>query len=590
MDCNEKWSVCNKKGDFEFIMNTFGVTASTARLLINRDKTTEEEIREFLYPDEAMLYPGTLMRNLTEAADIIEEKLSSHAKIRIIGDYDADGIMSTFILYDALQKLGAEADFYIPDRVRDGYGINEDMIVKASEDGIDTVLTCDNGISALDAAAEAKKRGITLIVTDHHELPEELPDAKVIVDPKHPDDTYPCKNICGAVVAAKLAAELLERKGLAPKNKGCLDYIEYMGIATICDVVPLEKENKTIASLGLKKLNEKYLAGTDVTDINTGLKALIDLCDIKGIISDHTVGFVIGPCLNATGRLDLAGRALHMLLAKDPAEALQYAGECRELNEERKAMTVSETEKALNILETEGALDRVIVVELPECHESLAGIIAGRLREKYIKPVFVLTKGKDVIKGSGRSIPGYNMFGEMQKCSELFTKFGGHPMAAGLSLLEENVALFRSKINDICTLTEEDMKKKVLLDAAVPISAFDEKSVAELQLFAPCGPENPAPLFGDRNNRVIRLRRIGKNNNFLKLSMEDSKGVRYSAVCFKDAEEIITALSEKYGTAQVDRAFEGRDNDIRLTISYIPEINEYNGVRSIQMKIQGILY
>ena len=279
-----------------------------------------------------------------------------------------------------------------------------------------------------------------------------------------------------------------------------------------------------------------------------------------------------------------------MLLAKDPAEALQYAGECRELNEERKAMTVSETEKALNILETEGALDRVLVVELPECHESLAGIIAGRLREKYIKPVFVLTKGKDVIKGSGRSIPGYNMFGEMQKCSELFTKFGGHPMAAGLSLLEENVALFRSKINDICTLTEEDMKKKVLLDAAVPISAFDEKSVAELQLFAPCGPENPAPLFGDRNNRVIRLRRIGKNNNFLKLSMEDSKGVRYSAVCFKDAEEIITALSEKYGTAQVDRAFEGRDNDIRLTISYIPEINEYNGVRSIQMKIQGILY
>ena len=590
MDCNEKWSVCNKKGDFEFIMNTFGVTASTARLLINRDKTTEEEIREFLYPDEAMLYPGTLMRNLTEAADIIEEKLSSHAKIRIIGDYDADGIMSTFILYDALQKLGAEADFYIPDRVRDGYGINEDMIVKASEDGIDTVLTCDNGISALDAAAEAKNRGITLIVTDHHELPDELPDAKVIVDPKHPDDTYPCKNICGAVVAAKLVAELLERKGLAPKNKGCLDYIEYMGIATICDVVPLEKENKTIASLGLKKLNEKYLAGTDVKGINTGLKALIDLCDIKGIISDHTVGFVIGPCLNATGRLDLAGRALHMLLAKDPAEALQYAGECRELNEERKSMTVSETEKALNILETEGALDRVLVVELPECHESLAGIIAGRLREKYIKPVFVLTKGKDVIKGSGRSIPGYNMFGEMQKCSELFTKFGGHPMAAGLSLLEENVALFRSKINDICTLTEEDMKKKVLLDAAVPISAFDEKSVAELQLFAPCGPENPAHLFGDRNNRVIRLRRIGKNNNFLKLSMEDSKGVRYSAVCFKDAEEIITALSEKYGTAQVDRAFEGRDNDIRLTISYIPEINEYNGVRSIQMKIQGILY
>ena len=592
MDCNEKWSVCNKKGDFGFIMNTFGVTASTARLLINRDKTTEEEIREFLYPDEDNLHPGTLMRNLKEAADIIEEKLSSLKKIRIIGDYDADGIMSTFILYDALKKLGAEADFYIPDRIRDGYGINADMIVKASEDGIDTVLTCDNGISATDAAEEAKKRGITLIVTDHHELPAELPEASIIVDPKHPEDTYPCKNICGAVVAAKLSAELLERHGLAAKNKGCLDYIEYMGIATICDVVPLEKENKTIASLGLKKLNEKYLLGDTTGDgsINMGLKALIDLCDIKGVISDHTVGFIIGPCLNATGRLDLAGRALHMLLAEDPAQALKYAGECRELNEERKSMTVSETEKALKGIESEGITDRVLVVELPDCHESLAGIIAGRIREKYIKPVFVLTKGKDMIKGSGRSIPGYNMFGEMQKCSELFTKFGGHPMAAGLSLPEENVAVFREKINALCTLTEEDMKKKVLLDAAVPISAFDEKSVEELQLFAPCGPENPAPLFGDRNNKVVRMRRIGKNNNFLKMTMEDSKGVRYSAVCFKDADEVILALSEKYGTAQVDRAFEGRDNDIRLTISYVPEINEYNGIRSIQMKIQGILY
>ncbi len=578
MDCNEKWSVCNKKGDFGFIMNTFGVTASTARLLINRDKTTEEEIREFLYPDEDNLHPGTLMRNLKEAADIIEEKLSSRKKIRIIGDYDADGIMSTFILYDALKKLGAEADFYIPDRIRDGYGINADMIVKASEDGIDTVLTCDNGISATDAAEEAKERGITLIVTDHHELPEILPDASVIVDP---------------------AVELLNR-GLTPSTQQSdkadrspyYRYIEYMAIATICDVVPLHKENKTIASLGLKKLNEKYHSAscTDDGSINMGLKALIDLCDIKGVISDHTVGFIIGPCLNATGRLDLAGRALHMLLAEDPAQALKYAGECRELNEERKSMTVSETEKALKGIESEGITDRVLIVELPDCHESLAGIIAGRIREKYIKPVFVLTKGKDMIKGSGRSIPGYNMFGEMQKCSELFTKFGGHPMAAGLSLPEENVAVFRDKINALCTLTEEDMKKKVLLDAAVPISAFDEKSVEELQLFAPCGPENPAPLFGDRNNKVVRMRRIGKNNNFLKMTMEDSKGVRYSAVCFKDADEVILALSEKYGTAQVDRAFEGKDNDIKLTISYVPEINEYNGIRSIQMKIQGILY
>lgn len=591
MQSNEKWAICNKKGDFDHIMNTFGVTASTARLLINRGKNTDEEIREFLYPDEDMLHPGTLMRNLKEAADLIDEKLSSGSKIRIIGDYDADGIMSTYILYDALKRTGAEADFYIPDRIRDGYGINSEMIIDAANAGVDTVITCDNGISAVDAADEAKKRGITLIVTDHHELPEVLPDAAIIVDPKHPEDSYPCKNICGAVVAAKLSAELLERRGLAPKNKGCMDYIEFMGIATICDVVPLDKENKTIATLGLNRLNHLYLYGEkdERHKANAGLKALIDLCDIKGSITDHTVGFVIGPCLNATGRLDLASKAINMLISAEGEDALKFASECRELNEERKSMTVSEAGKALEMLEASGDLQRVLVVELPDCHESLAGIIAGRIKEKYFRPVIVLTGAKDGVKGSGRSIPGYNMFEELQKCADLFTKFGGHPMAAGLSLKSENVETFRAKINELCTLSEDDMKKKVLLDAVVPISCFDEKSVEELKLFSPCGTENPAPLFGDRNNRVIRMRRIGKNNNFLRFTMEDSKGVRYNAVCFRDADELLESFAEKYGSASVDAAFAGRDNDISLTLCYVPEINEYNGVRSIQMKIQGFL-
>ena len=652
---NEKWSIKGKKGDFEFIMNTFGVTACTARLLINRGKTEERDIREFLYPDESMLYPQSQMRNLLAAADVIEEKLSSRKKIRVIGDYDADGIMSTYILTDALKKIGAEADFYIPDRMRDGYGINPDMITVAANDGIDTIITCDNGISATDAADEALERGITLIVTDHHELPEVLPEAKVIVDPKHPDDTYPCKNICGAVVAAKLASELLERKNIVPKGKGVLRYLEFMAIATICDVVPLDGENRTIASLGLKKLNSEYLGSVDESSgINLGLKALIDSCDLKEKISDYHIGFVIGPCLNATGRLDLAARAMELLCSKDMKQALALAQQCRDLNQERKDMTFRETEKAFKLLEVAGngittsgntensntrngsaangntensnarngstangnigssviessileilnseiikitgeatKNDKILVVVLPDCHESLAGIIAGRVREKYNKPTFVLTGAQNGIKGSGRSIPGYNMFGELQKCSELFTKFGGHPMAAGLSLPTENVAEFRKRLNENCTLTDEDLMRRVELDAAVTIGCFDEKSVEELNLFYPCGQENPTPIFGDMNVNVIRMRRIGKNNNFLRFNFEDSKGYKFQAIYFKDIEELLECIAEKFGQNSVDLAFEGMPNNIKLTLSYVPEINEYNGVRSIQMKVQGFLF
>lgn len=622
---NEKWSIKGKKGDFEFIMNTFGVTACTARLLINRGKTEERDIREFLYPDESMLYPQSLMRNLPEAADVIDEKLSSHAKIRVIGDYDADGIMSTYILTDALKKIGAEADFYIPDRLKDGYGINAEMIDAAKLDGIDTIITCDNGIAAVEAADEAKKLGITLIVTDHHELPEVLPDARIIVDAKHPEDTYPCKDICGAVVAAKLAAELLERRNMAQKGKGVLPYLEFMAIATICDVVPLDGENRTIASMGLKKLNTEYLGSVDdtyfsssITDtlgekgntshINLGLKALIDTCELKDRISDYNIGFVIGPCLNATGRLDLAARAMKLLCSNDMKEALALATECRELNQERKDMTFKETEKAFQILENsvnienqdESAVlkitgnanlsEKVLVVVLPTCHESLAGIIAGRIREKYNKPTFVLTGAKEGMKGSGRSIPGYNMFGELQKCADLFTKFGGHPMAAGLSLATENVAEFRRRINENCDMTDEDMMRRVELDAAVTLGCFDEKSVEELNLFYPCGQGNPTPIFGDMNVKPTRIRRIGKNNNFLRFNFEDSKGCRFQAVYFKDPEELIDCITEKYGRDQVDLAFEGSPNNIKLTLSYVPEINEYNGQRSIQMKVQGFLF
>ena len=589
---NEKWTIWNKNGDFNFIMNTFGVTASTARLLINRGKTDEKDIREFLYPDESMLHSSRLMRNLCEAADVIEKKLSSRVKIRVIGDYDADGIMSTYILTDALKRLGAEADFYIPDRMKDGYGINTEMILAAARDGIDTIVTCDNGISAYEEAEEALRQGITLIVTDHHELPEKLPRAKVIVDPKHPDDSYPCRCICGAVVAAKLAAELLERRGLEPEGRGVLPYLEYMAIATICDVVPLTGENRTIASLGLKKLNAVYLSDSNLEEQsrNIGLKALVDVCELHGNITDYTIGFVIGPCLNATGRLDLAKTAMQLLKAESQEDALALAIECKQLNEARKDMTIKESEKATALLESSEQLDKVLVVELPDCHESIAGIIAGRLRERYSRPVFVLTRGKDGFKGSGRSIPEYNMFEEMQKCSEYFSKFGGHPMAAGLSLPEENIALFRQKINEACTLSDNDMKKKVRADAKVAPSCFNESGVKELELFYPCGQENPAPLFIDAGVKLRKFRRIGKNSNFLKLSLVDSAGKGIEGICFKDAEEIIGYMTENFGSDQVQRAFNGLDSDIRFSICYVPEINDYNGTRSIQIKIQGFWF
>ena len=594
-EMNEKWSVCNKTGDFNFIMNTFGVTASTARLLINRGKVTEKDIREFLYPEPDMLFRPELMRNLVGAADVIDKKLSSGGlKFRVIGDYDADGIMSTYILSDMFKRLGAEADFYIPDRIKDGYGINEDMIRKAHEDGIDTIITCDNGISAVSAAELSKKLGITLIITDHHELPNVLPDADIIIDPKHPMDTYPCKDICGAVVAAKLASFLLERHNIVKNGEGCLDYLEFMAIATLCDVVPMAGENRTIAVLGLRKLNACYkgkerVFNTGDKTVNHGLKALIELCEIKGDINDYTVGFILGPCLNATGRLDLAGRAMNMLQAVSDTEAKEYAGECIRLNEERKRLTLEWTERAFEILDSSENIDKVIVAELPECHESLAGIIAGRIREKYLRPSFVLTNGKDGMKGSGRSIPGYNMFEELQKCSDLFSKFGGHPMAAGLSLMTDNAAMFRERININCNLCEEDFKKKVLLDAVVPLSSFDEKSVEELKLFMPFGSGNPSPVFGDRNNKVIRMKRMGKNNNFLKFILEDSKNRKFEAICFKNADDIIRMFKEKYGESQVDAAFSGKYNDISVMVSYTPEINEYNGNRSIQMKISGLL-
>lgn len=606
----QNWTVCNKSGDFAGIMDRFGLSSVAARLLVNRDIVEEKAIRDYLYPDESLLNSPQLLYNLDKAADIICRKLDKGAKIRVIGDYDADGIMATNILTDALTRLGADVDFYIPDRIKDGYGINCEMINDAGNDGVDTIITCDNGIAATAAASEARNRGITLVVTDHHELPDVLPEAEVIVDPKQPEDNYPCRNICGAVVAAKLAEELLNRR-LGNKAGRSVEYIEFMAIATICDVVPLTDENRTIAKLGINRLNEVYMSVlkdinskedflellTDMSflkqceekRINIGLLALLFICEIKGgVLSDYTIGFVIGPCFNATGRLDLAAKSLHLLKCSTGAEAYNYAEICRKLNEERKAMTAEFAEKAYTMVESGLLEDRVLVVELPECHESLAGIIAGRIREKYCRPTIVLTNAVEGMKGSGRSIPEYNMFEELKECSDLFTKFGGHPMAAGISLPTDNVSELRRKLNENCRLTDEDMCDKIVLDAAAGFNIFTEREVQEIELFAPFGQGNRQVLFGERELTVLRISNMGKDGMYLRFDVSNKYNCRYQIPYFKDKAEILSQLENKYGKAEVDAAFSGSQNSLRITVAYVPKMNSYKGINSVQMNVRYI--
>lgn len=605
----QKWNVYNKTGDFAGIMKSFNLSNVAARLLVNRGLTEEKQIEEYLYPSERLLNSPKLMLDLTRAADLIESKILSAAKIRVIGDYDADGIMSTFVLTDALKRIGADVDFYIPDRIKDGYGINSEMIKRAGDDGIDTVITCDNGISATEAASEARGLGITLVVTDHHELPVVLPDAEILIDPKRPEDAYPCRDICGAVVAAKLAAELLEKMGVSDSQEAFCDYIEFLAIATICDVVPLTSENRVIAKLGLKRINESYMplikhitsAGIQFNNItqkdltvlkngrslNIGLLALLYICEFKdSFISDYSIGFVLGPCFNATGRLELASTALQLLRSTTADEALKRAMECRQLNEERKELTLKYSSLAFEMLDSKGVEDRVLVVELPECHESLAGIIAGRIREKYCRPTIVLTSAENGMKGSARSIPEYNMFAGLSQCAKLLSRFGGHPMAAGLSIRKEDVKALREQLNANCRLTEEDMTDKITLDAAVGFNMFTEREVKEIELFAPFGSGNPSVLFGERDLVVLKISHLGKNGTYLKFDVRNTYGFRYQIPYFKDKTELLKELEVKYGKDEVEAAFSGKENAIRLAVAYVPKMNEYNGIRNVQISVK----
>ena len=564
------WKVYAKKADFYGIGKKYNIDPVIARVIRNRGVIEEKDIDMYLSTGQESLKilhnPRTLL-NMDKAVSIIKEKNSSSAKIRIIGDYDIDGICSIYILYKALERIGADVDYVIPHRITDGYGINENLILQAKEEAIDTIITCDNGIAAIDQIAYAKKLGMTMIVTDHHDIPyieednEKLylsSEADAIINPKQVECTYPFKLLCGAGVAFKLVQVLYEEYGVLESELS--EMIEFAAMATIGDIVDLKDENRVIVKIGLNKIKKTK---------NLGLKALIDLCGIDAEnISTYHIGFIIGPCLNASGRLDTAKRALEMFLEKDEKKAYELAGDLKALNDERKDMTQKELLKGLDIVEKNGLnSDNVLVVYLPECHESLAGIIAGRIREKYYKPTIVLTGAQDGVKGSGRSIDNYNMFEEINKCKELLTKFGGHPMAAGMSLSEENVENFKKKLNDCAKLSESDLTKVTWIDVAMPVDYVTMDLVKQLCVLEPFGKSNEKPTFADSNLIVRNAYLIGKNKNVLKITFENQRGNIIEAISFNASQENLPLKGDK------------------KSILYYPNINTYNGRTSLQFNI-----
>lgn len=582
----EKWFVINKGADFAGIAKRFGISPVTARLIRNREVMGDEAIARYLKGGIGELYDPYLLLDSDRLTDILVQKISEQKKIRVIGDYDIDGVMSTYILYKGITRCGGSVDFQIPDRMKDGYGINDHLIEQADEAGIDTIITCDNGIAAIGEIAHAKSLGMTVLVTDHHEIPytEERgerhykrSEADAIVNPKQMECTYPYKNLCGAAVAWKVIQILYEKCDIAVEES--YDFLENVAFATVGDVMDLTDENRILVREGLKRIH---------TTMNPGMRALILQNKLEPEqISSYHFGFVLGPCINASGRLETAKIALNLFLQEDVKKASEIAAELVDLNAQRKDMTAEGVELAMQQVEEGNTGEKVLVVYLPDVHESLAGIIAGRIREACHKPTFVLTKSEDGVKGSGRSIEAYSMYEELCKCQELFTKFGGHPMAAGLSLPEANVEIFREKINACCGLTEEDFIPKIKIDIPMPVDYPDIPLVNELLLLEPFGKANVKPQFADKNLGIDRAVVVGKNQNVLKLTLKTERGKSISAVYFGDVEKFREYYGRKYGENEVQQAFLGRTNGIRMSVVYYPEINRYQGNESIQIVIKN---
>ena len=562
--------VAAKRADFKGIGERFGIDQVTARIIRNRDVIGEKAIEKYLHGSRKDFYSPWLLKDMEKVVAILQEKIENRNRIRIIGDYDIDGVMSTYILLESLRGLGCDVDMMIPNRITDGYGINEHLIEQAWQEGRDTIITCDNGIAAVTQIRKAKDLGMTVIVTDHHEVPFEdlegerkeiLPPADAIVNPKQKACSYPFAGLCGAVVAMKVMEALYEK--MAPEVDLVDKMLPFAGIATIGDVMDLQDENRILVKEGLQRLHHTT---------NLGLQELIRVNNLEPEnISPYHIGFILGPCLNASGRLDTAKRALQLLLADSREEAAVLAGDLKNLNESRKEMTAQGLEKAIEQVESTSMMeDTVLVVFLPECHESLAGIIAGRLRERYHKPSFVLTRGEEGVKGSGRSIESYSMYEKLCECKEYLTKFGGHPMAAGLSLEEENVERFRRKLNEQSGLTEEDLVEKVTIDVPMPIHYIRKDLVQELSLLEPFGKGNEKPLFAQKNLWISQMRVFGKNRNVVKMRLTDENGYPMDGVYFGNGDEF---------------AEEGRGKR-KISIVYYPDINMYQGRESLQVIIR----
>ena len=587
----EKWFVAAKKADFDAWSQKFNITPVTARIIRNRDIFSEEEVEKYLHGTFLDMYPPEAMTDMEDAAAIIEEQLRGGRKMRVIGDYDVDGITASHILTKGLRALSADVDTVIPHRMKDGYGLNDQLIEKAYEDGIRTIVTCDNGIAAYSQIALAAEKKITVVVTDHHEVPyneengvrtEILPPAAAVVDPKREDCTYPYKNICGAVVAYKLVELLFRRSDLEPEEKQALldEFIQLAAVATVCDVMELLDENRIIVKEGLKRIHTKPCIG---------LKALMEVNGIEpGKLTAYHLGFVVGPCLNATGRLDTAARALELLAAPDTRTAVSLAGELKEMNDSRKTMTLMGLEQASAYVEANHMEeDRVLVIYLPDCHESLAGIIAGRIREKYGKPAFVLTKGEEGVKGSGRSIENYHMYEAMTGCKELFTKYGGHKMAAGLSMTEENIPLLRKRLNEGCTLTEEDFIPKIHIDVPMPLCYADKKLAEELNILEPFGTANPKPLFACKEVQLLSGRKMGSKGNFAKYRVvQDNR--EYEVVYFGGLDKFHAFLEEKFGMGAANQLYlQGSRCNYTISITYQLGLNAYMGRTEVQIVMQN---
>ena len=569
----EKWFVTMKKADFNGIAEKYQISPIIARLMRNRDVIGDEAIDFYLNGTVEDLYDGLLMKDMDRAVDILKEKIEEGKKIRVIGDYDIDGVNATYILQQGLAGLGADVDTDIPDRIKDGYGLNQMLIDRALEDDVDTIITCDNGIAAMNEIAYGKEQGMTIVVTDHHEVPylEEngekkylLPPADAVVDPHRADCEYPFKGLCGAAVAYKLVEVLYRVSGKSEQEVEHLQesLMENVAIATIGDVMDLVGENRVFVKNGLELLK---------TTKNEGLHALMQCTGVDTAnLNTYHIGFVLGPCINAGGRLDTAKRALELLNASNRREAVTLAADLKELNDSRKEMTEEGVEEAVRQIESSSWKDdQVLVVYLPKCHESIAGIIAGRIKERYYRPTFVLTRGETGVKGSGRSIEAYDMFAEMSRCRELFTKFGGHKLAAGLSLEEENVEVFRKRINELADLTEDDLQMKVSIDMRLPFPYINEVLIHELKTLEPFGKGNGKPLFAESKLRVIQPRIFGKNRNVLKCRLEDQQGNQMEAVYFGEVEDCLQQMEKK----QI------------MSFTYYPSINEYMGRRTIQLTI-----